>query len=241
MHSRRRRAGLLSSRALRNLSDRQRRLLLEFLTSPHSLARCFNSQSGVSELAGILKAAIEEFTDKAQQEAKANQGQKPPNPEMIKAEAEKMKAQAEIRRQEVENEGERTNAQIEFQTKQMDVRMKEMEMRMKEMELAMKGAELEHGHAQKQMEFEHGRMEMGHKQMEMGHKKMEIEHKTRQLGMRKASEVGMEGDGYVDPNVILIAEAVKHFDKASRRNTAPREIVRDKNGRATHIVTKFKE
>lgn len=161
-----------------------------------------------------LEAAIEEFCDKAQQQAKT--AQKPPNPEEIKANAEMMKAQAEIQRQQIENQGENTNAQIELRMKELDVEMKKMEMAMRQMDMRIKAAEMEHG-------------------------RVEIAHKQRELGMKTVKELGGDSDQMVDPHVHMLAQAAKAFEIASRRHAAPKEIIRDKNGKARHIITHFQE
>jgi hypothetical protein len=90
-----------------------------------------------------LESAIEDFCDKAEQDAKerAANPQQQPNPELIKAETERMKAQAEIERQKVENEGEAHNAQINLQSKQIDLAMKEIELKIKMLDFNSKRVE----------------------------------------------------------------------------------------------------
>jgi len=90
-----------------------------------------------------LESAIEEFCDKAEQDAKAKAAnpQQKPDPEMIKAETERMKAQSEIRRQEIENQGEERNATIDLESKKIDLRMKEIEFEIKKLEFHSKRIE----------------------------------------------------------------------------------------------------
>lgn len=93
-----------------------------------------------------LEAAIEDFAEKAEIDAKAKASQPPPpNPELIKAQTEMMKSQAEIKRQEVENAGEKENNLIDLQSKQMDMRMKEMELQIEQMRLEVESQKLQVG------------------------------------------------------------------------------------------------
>lgn len=63
-----------------------------------------------------LESAIEDFCEKAEQQAKATAANPKPDPEI-------MKAQSEIERQKIENEGEQANNQANIQLKQMDVQV----------------------------------------------------------------------------------------------------------------------
>ena len=90
-----------------------------------------------------LEAAIEEFADKAELDAKQKALQPPPpNPEQIKAQTEMMKAQSEIQRQTIENQGEQQNGQLRLQEKAIDLKMRELEVQMKQIELEMKTREM---------------------------------------------------------------------------------------------------
>ena len=148
-----------------------------------------------------LESAIEEFTEKAELDAKAKAAnpQQKPDPEAIKADTERMKAMAEIERQKVENAGEANNASINLQSKQIDLQMKELELKIKMLELKTK------------------RTEVG-------------------------AKAEPDEDSFVHPHhVEKMHEAAKVYDLASRRNAAPKRIVRGPDGKASHIVTDFQE
>lgn len=83
-----------------------------------------------------LEAAIEDFCDKVEMDAKAAAANpnKAPSPEQIKADSERYKADKEVERQQLENAGEERNAMIDLQSKQLDLRMKEIELEMKRIE-----------------------------------------------------------------------------------------------------------
>lgn len=63
-----------------------------------------------------LESAIEDFCEKAEQQAKETAANPKPDPEV-------MKAQSEIERQKIENEGEQANNQANLQLKQMDIQV----------------------------------------------------------------------------------------------------------------------
>lgn len=63
-----------------------------------------------------LESAIEDFCEKAEQQAKDQAANPKPDPEM-------MKAQSEIERQKIENEGEQANNQANLELKQMDIQV----------------------------------------------------------------------------------------------------------------------
>jgi hypothetical protein len=156
-----------------------------------------------------LESAIEEFCDKAEQDAKAKASQPPqPNAEQIKAQTEQMKAQAEIDRQKVENEGEQANNAANLRMKEIDMQMEQMRLRMAEIKL----------------------------------------EETRVQMMGKAHEAG-EGEagstkGFgIHPMIAgeHIVKAAQAIDLASRRNAAPKRIIRGPDGKAEHIITDFQE
>jgi hypothetical protein len=157
-----------------------------------------------------LESAIDDFCDKAEQDAKeraANPQQKP-DPETIKAQTEQMKAQAEIDRQRVENEGEAANSAANLRMKEIDMQMEQMRLRMAEIKL----------------------------------------EETRLQVMGKAHEAS-EGEagstkGFGIHPVIAgehIVKAAQAIDLASRRNAAPKRIIRGPDGKASHVVTEFAE
>ena len=81
-----------------------------------------------------LEAAIEEFADKAETDAKAKALQPPPpNPEMIKAQAEQAKSAAAIQQTQIQGQYDNQQLQMEAQMKQMDIAMKKMEIQIEQM------------------------------------------------------------------------------------------------------------
>lgn len=87
------------------------------------------------------------------------------------------------------------------------------------------------------------------KKLDVRMKEMELEMKRLEFHSRMAEanapEEGDEGkkSSPVNPHLALsqIAEAAKVFDLASKRNAAPRSIIRGADGKATHVVTNFQE
>ena len=156
-----------------------------------------------------LESAIEDFCDKAEQDAKerAANPQQTPNPEMIKAQTEQMKAQAEIDRQRVENEGEAANSAANMRMKEIDFEMEKLRVRMAEIKL---------------------------------------EETRVQVSGKAAEAEGESGStkGFGVHPVIAgehIVKAAQAIDLASRRNAAPKRIIRGPDGRASHVVTEFAE
>lgn len=124
---------------------------------------------------------------------------------------EAIKAESERYKADKEIERQRLENEGEEKNNQIDLESKKMDLRMKEIELEMK-----------RIEF---------------HTKM------------NAPKEGAEGDDGspasvgIHPHMALnqIAEAAKVFDMASRRNAAPKRIVRGPDGKASHVVTDFQE
>jgi hypothetical protein len=74
----------------------------------------------------------------------------------------------------------------------------------------------------------------------------ELELKIKMLELKtKRAETGIpvsDTDDIVHPHhVEKMHEAAKVYDLASRRNAAPKRIVRGPDGKASHIVTDFQE
>ncbi len=166
-----------------------------------------------------LESAIEDFCDSVEQKAKeqaANPQQKA-SPEQIKADSERYKADKEVERQKIENEGEAHNNMIDLESKKLDIRMKEMELEMKRIELQMKTG--------------------------LAHASL-IEKMTPEAGAEGEGESKPDPmHGVIHPHLALkqISEAAQVFDLASKRNAAPKRIVRGPDGKATHVVTEFQE
>lgn len=104
-----------------------------------------------------LESSIEEFIDKAEQDAKKMEGQpKPPSPEQIKAnadmqmaqaslqeaqmkaQADQARAQAEIQAQQIEAQSEAHNLQVKQQMQQVELQIMQFEAEMKRQELQQK-------------------------------------------------------------------------------------------------------
>ncbi len=162
-----------------------------------------------------LESAIEDFCDKAEIDAKekaANPQQKP-DPETIKLETEKLKAQGELQRQQLENQGEAANSAANLRMKEIDMQMEQMRVRMAEIKL------------------EETRMQV------MG-KAHEVENAPDENGERGSTK------GFGIHPIIAgehIVRAAQAIDLASRRNAAPKRIVRGPDGKAQHIITEFQE
>jgi len=126
---------------------------------------------------------------------------------------EQIKAETEKMKAQAEIERQQVENQGEAANSAADLEMKKMDLRMREIELQMK-----------QLEFHGKRLEAG------------------QAAMEHNSEGESDSDG-IHPHMALkqIAEAAKVFDLASKRNAAPRRIVRGPDGKASHVVTDFQE
>ena len=115
-----------------------------------------------------LESSIEEFIDKAQQDAKKAASQpKPPSPEQIKAQADMAKsqadiqsaqikmqadrerAQAEVAAQQVEAQSEQQNAVMRQQFLQMEMKLKILEAQLRQQEMERKAAYDQASHEQK--------------------------------------------------------------------------------------------
>lgn len=93
-----------------------------------------------------LEAAIEEFSDKAEIDAKAKASQPPPpSPEQIKAQSEQMKAKAEIEKQQIANQGEQQEAQSRIQEKQIDLEMAKIKMQIEQMKMEIESQRIQAG------------------------------------------------------------------------------------------------
>lgn len=85
------------------------------------------------------------------------------------------------------------------------------------------------------------------KKIDLRMRELELEMKQLDFHARQAEAMApKEGEGGgvpVHPHMALnqIAEAAKVFDIASKRNAAPRRVIRGPDGKASHIVTDFQE
>ena len=126
-----------------------------------------------------LESTIEEFIDKAEQDAKRAQSQpKPPSPEQIKAQADMAMAQAGIQEAQLKMQGDQARAQAEVQAQQLEAQNTQQEMQMRQQMM--------------QMDFQIKQLEAQIKQKEMEHKMaydhIQHQNKLQQLDMEMRSK-----------------------------------------------------
>lgn len=111
-------------------------------------------------------------------------------------------------------------------------------------------AEIERQKVENEGEANNAQINLQSKQIDLEMKKLELQIKMLDFNGKRveaaqaASEQGKEADEVgIHPHMALqqIAEAAKVFDLASKRNAAPRKIVRGQDGKATHVITDFQE
>jgi hypothetical protein len=125
---------------------------------------------------------------------------------------EQVKLQTEQIKAQAEIQAQQIEAQSEHSNLLMEQQIKAMDMKMKQMEMQIQ--QVRSGAEVKKIGMEMAQTEHEH-QSEMKEKHMD----------------GMNS----------IIEAAKLFEKASRRSAAPKFIKRGADGKATHIITDFKE
>ena len=125
--------------------------------------------------------------------------------------AEQIKAETEKMKAMAEIKRQEVENEGEAHNAAINLQSKQIDLKMRELELQIK-----------MLEFNQKRVEASQSAMEQG---------------REGDEVG------IHPHMALnqIAEAAKVFDLASKRNAAPKRIVRGPDGKATHVVTEFQE
>jgi hypothetical protein len=106
--------------------------------------------------------------------------------------------------------------------------------------------EVERQHLENEGEMRNNMIDLESKKLDVRMKEMELEMKRLEFHAKMNEPMeGEEGEGTtkVHPHLALnqIAEAAKVFDLASKRNAAPRRIVRGPDGKASHVVTDFQE
>lgn len=129
---------------------------------------------------------------------------------------EQIKAESEKMKAQSEIEKVRIQGEYDNQQQAVDLRMKEIDMEMERMKVRMAELKLEEA-----TRAAHGQV---------------VSNLTE-----GANDTSKEQS--VHPHMALeqIAKAAQVFDLASKRNAAPREIKRGPDGKATHIITNFKE
>lgn len=187
-----------------------------------------------------LESAIEDFIDEAETLAKQKaQHPPPPNPQMLQAQAdmkdaetksieaqikaveakgklqamgdegqaEQRAAQAEIRRQQLESQSEMFNAQAGMKEKDLELQMKQIDLQIKERELQMKERE-----NQRQDNEDH---------VMVGDKRTHVNDAINAQAAANAEHLSRMHQ--------MHGELLKHL-------TAPRRVVRDRNGRVAGVV-----
>jgi hypothetical protein len=201
-----------------------------------------------------LEAAIEDFADKAEIDAKQKALQPPkPSPDEIKAQAdmalaqhkiqsegqqnqvEMMKAQAEVQAQQVEAESEKQNALLEQQRKHMEMewegRLKAMDMRMKEMDIhiAMIKAGVEEKKVGEDREAQEREVQFAREEHARKTELAQAEHHDK---MAKAGKVPNDTANHVADAIGKISE---HLKGLHDHITAPVEVRRGPDGRAIGV------
>ena len=115
-------------------------------------------------------------------------------------------------------------------------------------EMAKAQAEIQRQVIENQGEKENAQIDLQAKQLDFEMKKMELRMKEIELEGKKyeAAKPGPNGEPGIPikhdtSHLEKIAEAAKIFDLASRRNAAPKRIVRGPDGKASHVITDFQE
>lgn len=125
---------------------------------------------------------------------------------------EQIKAQAEMAKAQAEIQRQQIENAGEQKNAEIDFASKQLDVKMKEMEIRMKELDLRIAHA-----------------------------KTRSNG-EDGQELGLAPyEPYEPEHVKKMHESAKLFDMASRRNAAPKRIIRGPDGKASHVVTDFQE
>lgn len=124
---------------------------------------------------------------------------------------EQIKAQAEMAKSQAAIEQVKVQGQYDNQQQSVDLRIKQLDVEMKRMEMQMK-------------------------QMELHGKGMDLAAAGAEGGMKD-----MDSIFNLSSQVKDIAKAAQMIHTASLRNAAPKSIKRDKDGRATHVMTDFEE
>lgn len=109
-------------------------------------------------------------------------------------------------------------------------------------------AEIQRQTIENEGEKENALIDLQSKQLDLQMKQMELRMKELELEGKKydAAKPGPNGEPGIPikhdtSHLEKIAEAAKIFDLASRRNAAPKRIVRGPDGKASHVVTDFQE
>jgi len=93
------------------------------------------------------------------------------------------------------------------------------------------------------IDLESKKIDLQMKQIEFQIKQLEFHGKRIEASMPKEGEGSSSDSDGIHPHMALqqIAEAAKVFDMASRRNAAPKKIIRGPDGKASHVITDFQE
>jgi len=96
--------------------------------------------------------------------------------------------------------------------------------------------------ANNMIDLESKKLDVRMKEMELEMKRLEFHSRMAEANAPEDGEEGSKSTP-VHPHMALnqIAKAAEVFELASRRNAAPRRIVRGPDGKASHVVTDFQE
>jgi len=144
-----------------------------------------------------LESAIEDFCEKAEQDAKAAAA----NPqakidpkvqaEKIKQQTAQMQAQAEVRAQQIEAASEEKNRQMEAQIKMMDIRIAEIEAAAEARKVQIEASEAERDHMRGNIETARD-LHIGGVEHDRKLQLLDEQHKSK---MKQAKETGHERRG----------------------------------------------
>lgn len=186
-----------------------------------------------------LEQAIEDFADNAEVFAKERAENQPPNPQMLKAQADMLKAQsdmqsskfkiqsdqqkaaAEVQRQQIENQGEQQNAMADMQQKQADMEMRKMEMEMEkirlQIELVKAQADLKKSMVDSQTAQQQGAIDqqLAHMDLASQQQKMHMQSAQDEQKMQMQREqMGMQREQHAHDRMIAQQDASLGQQKA---------------------------
>lgn len=179
-----------------------------------------------------LEATFEEFSEKAMKQAKmAAQNPRPPDPEIIKAQAAAQAAQAEVQKATIESEGEKANAQLHIQIEnikaqivqqkgQQDAQLEQMRHQFKIRELQMQHT----GKSDEQLVAEQHIAEVEESRRQAHEQSLANLHANVQNIAQTIANLHSSHQVATGATNTALANIAQHV-------TAPAEIVHDRNGR----------
>ena len=168
-----------------------------------------------------LESTIEEFIDKAQNDAKKVASMpKPPSPEQIKAQADMAMAQASIQEAQLKMQGDRERAQAEVQAQQVEAQSEQQnsQMRLEQMQMEMQLKQLEYQLRQKEMENKLTFEQMAHQQKMQ---QLELEYHSKMadhVADQRAREMDAQAQVHAARVDALAREHEARIDAHSREH-----------------------